>query len=136
MSWEEQANAFRQQQIADNTRQIADTLYREENRRIHNSLNSGSSDVRINTSAKGVTGKYYMSFGKKLFLFLKWESMIAIPVSLFAIIVSLSILSNISALSSSSLVSGVEDYFLLSLALGVIIWIAIDIKIIQKLKYK
>ena len=62
--------------------------------------------------------------------------MIAIPVSLFAIIVSLSILSNISALSSSSLVSGVEDYFLLSLALGVIIWIAIDIKIIQKLKYK
>lgn len=135
MSWEEQARAFREQQIVDNTQRIADSLHREEVNRLHRELSS-KSEFKINTTDSYITGPTYKSFGKKLWEFFVWDTVVGIPV--FALItfvgaLFLSMLPLPAVLRAETIILGIPNFFVATALVGIIVWVILAIIKIKKL---
>ena len=130
MSWDP-AEDYRQRQIEDNTRNIAEELRRQSNKDAY----TKSSYTPNFSSHSGPIAKYYMSFGKKLWSFFIWDSIVGLP--LFALITfgGAKILSKIPALMAESLINGIPNCYIIAWFVGTIVWIVLAIKKIKTLRY-
>lgn len=131
MSWDPSED-YRQRQIVDNTRIIAEELKRQ-----------SSKDAYINSSYtpnisyhSGPVAKNYMSFGKKLWSFFMWDSVVGLP--LFALITfgGAIILSKIPIPALTEESFGIPNYLMITGIVGIIVWIVLAIIKIKKLRYK
>ena len=133
MSWDPSED-FRQRQIADNTRIIAEELQRQSANDAY-IKSSYTPNVKYHT---GPVAKSYMSLGKKLLSFFIWDTIVGVPLSVLITFISSIILSNIPipALTMESLIIGIPNYFAISGILGILVWVVLAIIKIKKLKYK
>lgn len=133
MSWDP-AEDYRQRQVVDNTRIIAEELQRQSNKDAY-IKSSYTPNVRYHS---GPMGKSYMSFGKKLWSFFMWDTVVGIPLLALITFVGSMILSKIPipALAVESFIIGIPNYFIVAGIVGIIVWVVLAIIKIKKLRYK